>query len=143
MAMVVELEIFVDNEWVLMGQVEVDATAISRGIKAPGTFSYELNYLDRFGEHLLSHGIYAASVRYPLNFARYVEKEWPAFLLDLIPTGAARANWIKRLEIGDGPEADFVLLSKGLLTRLDISEWQVVSDYSQPIMVIPGSLVKR
>ena len=38
----------------------------------------------------------AVSCRYPVNFDLYDGVTWPAFLLDLIPSGAGRDQWIKR-----------------------------------------------
>lgn len=113
--MIIHLEAFINGAWHLIGQVEIPTSKISQGFRAPGDFNYDLEYLDLFGEHLQTNGYFAASLRYPLNYGSYPEKHWPAFLLDLMPTGAARENWLKRLNIKDGPAADFELLSQGAI----------------------------
>lgn len=111
----VSLEVFVDGTWRELGEVEIPVAQVSHGYRAPGRFQYALSYLDEFGAYLFSNGLYAASVRYPLDFASINEPSWPAFLLDLLPTGAARDHWIKRLDLTDGPTADFELLKMGAI----------------------------
>lgn len=109
------LEIFVENQWRRLGEVEIFDTSSMKGYKGKGSYQYDLEYLDQFIDHLHTNGMYAASVRYPLNFGHTLEENWPAFLLDLIPTGAARLNWLKRLGLTDSPAADFELLEKGAI----------------------------
>jgi serine/threonine-protein kinase HipA len=115
MAVIIELEIFVLGKWEAIGSVELVNENLLQGYKAPGKFNYHLSYLDLFADHLQSRGHFAVSVRYPLNYGTFIEKTWPAFLLDLIPTGAARQNWLKRLQLPDGPSADLALLSQGAI----------------------------
>jgi len=96
-----------------MGVVEVLESQVSQGYRAASRFEYHLAYLDQFGEHIQSRGCRASSVRCPLNYGLFSEPNWPAFLLDLLPTGAARAHWLRRLELVDGPGSDLDLLLKG------------------------------
>lgn len=109
----VVLEIFIENSWHELGEVEILEAEIQAGYKAKGRFQYALTYVDRYGARMFSNGIHAASVRYPLTMGLYQEPAWPAFLLDILPTGAARENWLKRLQLTDGPTADFELLKRG------------------------------
>ncbi|MBT4763239.1 MAG: type II toxin-antitoxin system HipA family toxin [Bdellovibrionaceae bacterium] len=111
----ISLEIFVENTWSDLGEVEILESQVNDGYKAKGNFQYDLEYLDKHESQLFTNGIYAASVRYPLNFGYISEESWPAFLLDLLPTGAARINWLRRLDLKDGPTADFELLAKGAI----------------------------
>lgn len=111
----IQLEVFINHQWQTIGNVEISSQLIAKGYKAPGTFNYEFEYLDQQGLFLQTNGYYAASLRYPLDYGSYQEKSWPAFLLDLIPTGAARENLLKRLKIADGPAADFAILSQGAI----------------------------
>ncbi|MDF1579982.1 MAG: HipA domain-containing protein [Desulfuromonadales bacterium] len=48
--------------------------------------------------------------RYPINFDSYEGGSWPAFLLDLLPTGAARDAWLKMLGIKDDASSWWQLL---------------------------------
>ncbi|MGE3756466.1 MAG: type II toxin-antitoxin system HipA family toxin, partial [Pseudobdellovibrionaceae bacterium] len=50
-----------------------------------------------------------------LKLGRDSAASWPAYLLDLIPAGVARDNWLKRLNLVDGFDADFELLAKGAI----------------------------
>jgi len=65
--------------------------------------------------HLFQNNIYAASVRYPVSYERYNENVWPAFLVDIMPSGAARKYWLRQLQLKNGPIADFELLEKGAI----------------------------
>ncbi|MCK5913809.1 MAG: HipA domain-containing protein, partial [Desulfuromusa sp.] len=47
---------------------------------------------------------------YPINFTDYRENGWPAFLLDLLPAGAAREAWAKRISLRNDETADWPLL---------------------------------
>ncbi|MEA3543962.1 MAG: HipA N-terminal domain-containing protein, partial [Thermodesulfobacteriota bacterium] len=49
-------------------------------------------------------------MNYPVNFTDYQENGWPAFLIDLIPAGAAREAWIRRISLKDDETADWPLL---------------------------------
>ncbi len=49
-------------------------------------------------------------MNYPINFTDYQENGWPAFLLDLLPAGAARDAWVKRIGLKDNETADWPLL---------------------------------
>ena len=49
-------------------------------------------------------------LNYPVNFSDYRENGWPPFLLDLLPAGAARQAWLKRIDLKDNESADWPLL---------------------------------
>jgi serine/threonine-protein kinase HipA len=113
MATPIELEIFVHDDWHSIGFVDVEAKTLHRGYLAPSVLEYDFAYLEKFGERLLSNKFHSLSLRYPLNYGTYRENTWPPFLLDLLPTGAAREHWLRRLKLRDGFEADFSLLKFG------------------------------
>jgi len=110
---IIPLEIFIDNKWHTLGEAHLNEDYLFQGIRAPGFFEYDFQYLDTYGIHLFQNNIYAASVRYPVTYERYYEDVWPAFLVDIIPSGAARKYWLRQLQIKNGPFADFELLEKG------------------------------
>ena len=109
----IPLEIFIDNQWITLGEAHLNEAYLLQGIQAPGFFEYDFQYLDIYGMHMFENNIYAASVRYPISYERYYEDHWPAFLVDIMPSGAARQYWLKQLKIKNGPLADFDLLEKG------------------------------
>ena len=73
-----------------------------------GTFNYNIDYVlahmdaDRLVDRV--------GVNYPISFADFRRTGWPAFLLDLLPAGSARAAWVDRLNIKDDETADWPLL---------------------------------
>lgn len=73
-----------------------------------GTLNYNIDYVlahmdaDRLVDRV--------GVNYPVNFADFKRTGWPAFLLDLLPAGPARAAWVERLNLKDDESADWPLL---------------------------------
>ncbi|MBX3232663.1 MAG: HipA domain-containing protein [Labilithrix sp.] len=67
--------------------------------------SYELEYLELLGFEVTTDAR-AVSSRFPTTFEEYVEPTWPAFLLDLIPSGHARRFWERELGLPntEGPQ---------------------------------------
>jgi serine/threonine-protein kinase HipA len=49
-------------------------------------------------------------INYPINFTDYQENGWPAFLLDLLPAGAARNAWVQRIGLKNDETADWPLI---------------------------------
>ena len=55
-----------------------------------------------------------SSPDYPSASNSSAFKSWPPFLIDLLPSGAGRRAWNRRMQIDkDGPQADWHLLIKG------------------------------
>ncbi len=73
-----------------------------------GTLNYCIDYVlaHMDAERLVDR----VGIRYPINFADFKRTGWPAFLLDLLPSGSARAAWVDRLKIRDDETADWPLL---------------------------------
>ncbi len=53
------------------------------------------------------------SCRFPADFQQYSLHNWPPFILDLLPSGYGRRQWLEQLELPDGPAADWPLLLRG------------------------------
>ena len=53
------------------------------------------------------------SCRFPADFQLYRLERWPPFVLDLLPSGYGRRQWLEQLELKDGPAADWPLLLRG------------------------------
>jgi len=75
------------------------------------TLEYEAAYVARFQNNPAA----LVSLRYPLDFFPHECEHWPAFLLDIMPMGAARRYWGQRLNMigADHPKHDFTLLQQG------------------------------
>lgn len=60
-----------------------------------------LTYLhDHSQQHFLMANLFAVSVRYPVElFSYHADKGWFTFLDDIIPAGASRRYWLKRLNL--------------------------------------------
>ena len=103
-----QLQLFVDGRWLTAAIVEVDDTAT--GTASPSRFDYDFDYLGAKADSLGAIDARAASCRYPLNYEDRPEPTWPAFLLDLIPSGAARRHWDGRLGLPNNATSDWLIL---------------------------------
>ncbi len=103
--MIATLQIYIDGKWIVAGAFD------SRGgIAAGGYLEYDQDFV--FDNVENSPGC-RMGLRYPVNFELYQESRWPAFLLDILPTGAGRRVWTRRLGLTDGEGADWQLLLNG------------------------------
>ncbi len=83
---------------------------VSAGYRGGSHFSYELDY---FSEEITTAAAGGVSCCYPVDFDTHRLSTWPAFLLDILPSGAGRQHWLSHLQISDGPSADWQLLLSG------------------------------
>lgn len=104
------LEIFVGGAWRLAAEVRCDDVA--GGVRSATRFDYEFDYLATV-DTLDVRDARAVSCRYPLGYGVHAEETWPAFLLDLIPSGAARRFWEGMLELPNTPSSDWSILVAG------------------------------
>ena len=106
-----QLQLAVDGRWLTAATVYVAET--TAGIAYPSRFEYDFEYLNIMAAHLGAVDARAASCRYPLNYEDHPEPTWPAFLLDLIPAGAARRHWEGRLGLPNNSSSDWRILIRG------------------------------
>lgn len=106
----VNIEIFLAGRWQAAGAFSPDEKSINRGIACGGTFEYDIDYTV---DHLENRPDHRAGLCYPVSFELFRSSRWPAFLLDIMPTGAGRRVWLRRLGIADGADADWELLQNG------------------------------
>jgi len=86
-------------------------TAWEQGYRAPGLLAYDVEYAVNY---INQSGITAVSACYPVDFAVIKTVTWPAFLLDLLPSGAGRRALLNFLnQIEQGPKSDWQLLMQG------------------------------
>ncbi len=109
--MVCQIEIYLDGQWQLAATFEPYAEHLDRGHEGPARLQYDVDYA------VQNQGRPEAELipRLEVGFELYLYKDgWPPFLLDLLPGGAGRRAWLKRLEIPqDGPHADWHMLTRG------------------------------
>ncbi|MGH7440059.1 MAG: type II toxin-antitoxin system HipA family toxin [Polyangiaceae bacterium] len=101
-------EIFVGGHW--MPAATLFVTESSAGTSSPSRLAYDFPYLDAMAGALSTRDARAVSCRYPLGYEDFLEPTWPAFLLDLMPAGAARRHWEARLGLPDAPRGDWPVL---------------------------------
>jgi len=104
------IEIFQNGKWQTAAEVTLYGEWQKTGYHAASGLSYNFDYA-------LSHlhndyQINQIGCRYPVNFDHYTQEGWPAFLLDLLPTGAARNLWLKRLSLKEEDESSWWRLLK-------------------------------
>lgn len=86
-------------------------TSWEKGYRAPGLLAYETLYAVKY---MNQSSITALSACFPVDFAMIKTTVWPAFLLDLLPTGAGRRailNYFNKPELG--PKSNWELLLQG------------------------------
>jgi serine/threonine-protein kinase HipA len=108
--MEITLELFLDHRWQRAGVFSPDERTLANGIAGGGTFEYDLDYTV---ERLDNHPHWRVGIGYPVSFELFRGSRWPAFLLDIMPTGAGRRVWLRRLGLTDGAAADWELLRTG------------------------------
>ena len=106
----VNIEIFIAGRWQLAGVFSTDEKSIKRGIACGGTFEYDIDYTVEQLENRPNHRV---GLNYPVSFELFRTPRWPPFLLDIMPAGAGRRVWLRRLGLADGAEADWELLRNG------------------------------
>jgi serine/threonine-protein kinase HipA len=105
------IELYLDGAWHAAAEVRV-ADARS-GFRSPSVLSYDFDYLDHVAERLGSRDRAAVSCRHPVGYEETPLPRWPAFLLDVIPSGAARRWWEAHLGLRNVESADWELLVRG------------------------------
>jgi serine/threonine-protein kinase HipA len=104
------IELYIDYHWQTVGRFSPDKSALGLGIAGSGVFEYDIDYtVDR----LDNPPQWRVGLNYPVSFELFRSERWPTFLLDIIPSGAGRRVWLRRLERYDSAEADWELLCRG------------------------------
>jgi serine/threonine-protein kinase HipA len=84
------------------------------------------------------------SCRYPADFQQYRLEHWPAFVLDLLPSGYGRRQWLEQLKLQDGPAADWPLLLRGTAYppgNIRVAEAVAAKDPNTPVPTASGDVV--
>lgn len=105
------IEIYARGAWRRAGELVVDDVA--SGYAGAARFDYDFDYLDAVGDALGTRGALAVSCRFPLGYETFAGPRWPAFVLDVLPSGAARRFWEAELELPNAPRSDWAVLVHG------------------------------
>lgn len=110
--MKLDIEIFHHNSWHFAATFSLLGDAAwEMGYRAPGLLAYDTHYA---ADYINQLGLTAISACYPVDFAISKTSRWPAFLLDLLPSGAGRRAILHLLNKPDlGSRSDWQLLSQG------------------------------
>jgi serine/threonine-protein kinase HipA len=105
------LELYVEDRWHPAAEVRCDD--VSGGVGSPTRVEYDFDYLEGMADSLDTRGFRAVSCRYPVGYGIHSEPTWPAFLLDVIPSGAARRFWEGELGLPNTASSDWAVLVHG------------------------------
>lgn len=108
--MTATLEIYRGGNW--RPAAVLTAFDVSSGIAGTCQFEYLPEYAVDFAGSETSKAA-GLSCRLPADFQLYELDHWPAFVLDLLPSGYGRRQWLKLLSLQDGPASDWPLLLRG------------------------------
>lgn len=104
------IEKYLNGHWQVAATFEPDSQTLERGIDGNCRLEYDHNYaVENIGkkEAELIPGL-------AVSFELFRFKNWPPFLIDLLPSGAGRRAWLRRMQVDrDGPQLDWHLLTKG------------------------------
>lgn len=104
------IEIYRDGRWQPAAILTPDQPP--QGYRGRASFEYLTEYaVDYAGPEMAATA--GLSCRYPVDFDLHRDPHWPAFVLDIMPTGFGRRQWLEQLELADGPNADWSLLLHG------------------------------
>lgn len=108
--MIATLQIHIDGRWTTAGTFESGQRDVARGIAGGGYFEYDPDFIL---SHLDNSPACRVGLCYPVNFELHKSDRWPPFLLDILPSGAGRRVWLRRLGLTDNEAADWQLLLNG------------------------------
>lgn len=107
---IAHLELYLNGAWTVAAEVRCDDVA--GGIRSATRVEYDFDYLASLPS-FDARDHRAVSCRYPVSYSVHAEETWPAFLLDVIPSGAARRYWERELGLPNTPSSDWAILLRG------------------------------
>ncbi len=104
------IQIFLDNYWKTAAIFEPDPQTLDQGVAGGGRLQYDIDYAVTHRDNRAAELIPGLTV----GFELFRFQQWPPFLVDLLPGGAGRRAWLRRMQAeNDGPQMDWHLLTKG------------------------------
>lgn len=104
------IQIFLNGRWQSAAVFEPDAKTLDQGVEGVCRIDYDHEYA------LANLGNREAEIApgFPVGFTLFRFEQWPPFMLDLLPGGAGRRAWLKRLQAErDSAQFDWHLLQRG------------------------------
>ena len=104
------VEIYLEGRWQTAAIFEPASETLDQGVAGGGRLQYDIDYAvanlgDRAAE--LTPGL-------TVGFELFRFEHWPPFLVDMMPGGAGRQAWLRRMQVErDGPQMDWHLLTRG------------------------------
>src|ERR1039457_2560125 len=108
--MKITLQLCIDGRWTTAGTFESSPRESVRGVAGSGWLEYDADFALA---HLDDPPGCRVGLCYLVNFELYQSDKWPPFLLDILPSGAGRRVWLRRLGLTDNAAADWQLLLNG------------------------------
>ena len=104
------IQIYRNDQWHTAAVFEPDPQTLDKGVEGGCRLEYDHDYAIENIAQASAELIPGLTVGFALH--RY--QHWPPFLVDLLPAGAGRRAWLKRMQIdNDGPQVEWHLLTKG------------------------------
>ena len=104
------IQIYHNDQWHTAAVFEPDPQTLDKGVEGGCRLEYDHDYAIEKIAQASAELIPGLTVGFALH--RY--QHWPPFLVDLLPAGAGRRAWLKRMQIdNDGPQVEWHLLTKG------------------------------
>ncbi len=134
------IEIFRGGQWCAAGVFRPED--VRQGYRGSSRFEYLLDYAVEHAAESLATAA-GLSCRYPVDFALHTAAHWPAFILDILPSGYGRQRWLEQLDLNDGPAADWPLLLRGTafpVGNLRIAEAVAAKNPTHKVPLSSGAL---
>ncbi|MDQ1334516.1 MAG: serine/threonine-protein kinase HipA [Thermodesulfobacteriota bacterium] len=104
------IEIFIDGRWATAAVFEPDPQTLDQGAGGGGRLQYDIDYAVTYLGDRSAEMIPGLTV----GFELFRSEQWPPVILDLLPGGAGRRAWLRRMQAEkDGPHMDWRLLVNG------------------------------
>jgi serine/threonine-protein kinase HipA len=103
------IQIYRQSKWQTAGIFEPEPGTLDRGVLGGGRFQYDFDYaLAHLGEQ---EAELIPGLKVGFDLRRF--EHWPGFLVDMLPGGAGRMAWLKRLQVPrDGAHMDWHMLTR-------------------------------
>ncbi len=88
------VQIFLDGRWKTAAVFEPDARKLAKGIAGGGRLQYDIDYAVTYLGNRAAELIPGLTV----GFELFRFEQWPPFLVDLLPGGAGRRVWLRRMQ---------------------------------------------
>jgi serine/threonine-protein kinase HipA len=104
------IEIYLSGRWQTAATFEPYGSSLEKGTEGACRLEYDVDYAVANLNSKNAELVPGLTV----GFELFRFDTWPAFLVDLLPSGAGRRAWLRRIQVAnDGPQVDWHVLVKG------------------------------